>query len=297
MVLMDWLPQDALQGAVVKFLAMWICSQDGKDIEAGALEAGFSHSVGGITDRRELLSETVTRWLVEDDRRFPLAAYTLVSHMRVHRKGPITLAQTVLDGLTNNELRFLIRRILSYLVGDEMLIPLVFSLVYTRDARDRTFGFVRQVLVSHVGYDYPTQTVEYLRTQHEVPGHGDDIRQLCSDVIGQIESRTAVLDKLPNIKELRSEFAKVRRFKKERSRQMNESYEAASKKSIWRQLATHIPLKAGRRTFQVIGNRYTDPTELKEYSHSVALPCSEITDPAGAARERLLFRKAKREDP
>jgi hypothetical protein len=76
-----------------------------------------------------------------------------------------------------------------------------------------------------------------------------------------------------------------------------ETYEEVSKNSIWRQITTHIPLKAGRRTFQMIDNRYTDPMELKPISASVFLPTSVITDPVREAFDRIIFRRAKRTDP
>jgi len=78
---------------------------------------------------------------------------------------------------------------------------------------------------------------------------------------------------------------------------MNEVVEQARKQSIWNQFATQVPLKAGRRTFQTIQGRYTNPTELKGMSHSIALPLSEISDPAGAERERRLYRRAKKDSP
>lgn len=76
---------------------------------------------------------------------------------------------------------------------------------------------------------------------------------------------------------------------------MDEAIEEASKNSIFYRLATRIPLKAGVRSFQTIEGKYTDPMELKGMSHSIPLPRSVISDPAGAERDRLLFRRAKRD--
>lgn len=90
---------------------------------------------------------------------------------------------------------------------------------------------------------------------------------------------------------------KVRRFAKERHRQMTEAMEQASKKSIFRQIATEIPLKAGRRTFRRFNGRYTELTELKGISHSIPVPRTEIADPMGSQRERYLFRRVKKGEP
>lgn len=133
-----------------------------------------------------------------------------------------------------------------------------------------------------------------MKARQNVKNEKKDVKTLCKQISSELQRHLDELGALPDLKEFHPSSTKMRRFAKERQRQMNESMEEASKDSIWRQIATHIPLKAGRRMFQTINGQYTAPTELNEMSHSVALPKSEITDPAGAARERVLFRRSKR---
>ena len=103
------------------------------------------------------------------------------------------------------------------------------------------------------------------------------------------------LGALPRLKEFLPSSSKERRFNKERWKQMNKAVEEGRKESVLLQFTSQVILKAGRQSFQSIDNRYTEPMTLKSISHSVAIPRSEVTDPARAARERLQYRSATRD--
>jgi len=238
----------------------------------------------------DLLGEALTRWLLHDDLRYPIVAFRTISHLRADGVQTLVLDPAILDELDANGLLFLARRILGYIVGDDAQIGLIFSLVRTHDAKVRTFGLVADVLRSHVGYDYPHQTIEFLQERQASLDADDDVKKLCAEVIAVLKNQLADLDALPWLKELVPPSAKDHRFAKERAKQVNEAFEEASKDSIWRQITSRVVLKAGLRSFQTINGQYTEPMELKGISHSMALPRSEIADPAGAARDRYFFK-------
>jgi hypothetical protein len=282
------------QPGIIKFLNAWITQQPKEAFNNGGLEVFFQSTVHRITERPAVLSNVITEWLLNEDSRFPLIVQQLLSRLGVDGISSVVLDPRLIDSLTESEILFLLRRILGYIVGDEMQIELVFSLVHTQNAEGRTFGYIISALLDHVGYDYPYQTLEFLKARQGADDESEEIKTLCRQVCSQLQARIDELDALPDLKEFHADSVKMLRFAKERRHQMNEAMEEASKESIWRQICTHIPLKAGRRTFQTINGRYTDPMELKEMSHTVALPKSEVTDPAGAAHQRMLFRMAKK---
>jgi hypothetical protein len=296
-VLMGWVRDPTRLPHVVTFINTWIARQPADIFKQTGVADAFRSTIHRITELPSALSQILTSWLLDDDRRYPLIASKLVFRLRTEGLAALALDQAILDRLDEAGFRFLVRRILGYLSGDEVLIRLVFSLAHTGDAKARTFGFIRSVYLQHVGYDYPYQTVEFLKQRSADSAETEEVRNLADDVAKTLQSELDALNALPTLKEFMPPSEKSMRFAKERRRQMNEAIEEASKDSIWRQIATHIPLKAGRRTFQRIQGRYTDVTELKSMSHSVALPRSEICDPAGSARERFLMRRAKRDDP
>jgi len=294
MILMNWMRDPVKKQRALDFMNTWISRQSNDAFNEGGLEQSFPSTVHQLAEQHADLSFMLTEWLLNNDSRYPMIAQKLVSHLRVSGLTSIELDSAIIDKLSQDDIRLLLRRILGYIVGDEMQIGLVFSLIRTRDAKKRTFGYIASVLQDHVGYDYPYQTIEFLKACQNAKNEKKDVKALCKKISSELQRHLDELGSLPDLKEFHLSSMKMRRFAKERQLRMNESMEEASKDSIWGQIATHIPLKAGRRMFQAINGQYTAPTELNEMSHSVALPKSEITDPAGAARERVLFRRSKR---
>jgi hypothetical protein len=293
MVLTNWINQPKWQDKPPAFLNAWIARQPIEVIEDGVFERLFDSTLHRLGQQLPLLIHTVTMWMLHDDVRYPMVASRVMRHFQIRDMEPMTLDKSTLDALQPNEIIFLVRRILGFIVDCDTQINLIFSLVRTRNGAVRTLDLVKEVLLDHVGYDYPYQIVEFLKKRQD-----SEIDQVivesCREIGATLSSRLEATNSLPLLKELVPVSAKTHRFARERGKQMNKAIDEASKISIFRQLASHIVLKAGRKTFQNIHNRYTTPMELKEMSHSVAMPFSEISDPAGAALKRILFKTTTR---
>jgi hypothetical protein len=281
----------------VNFIEAWAARQTHEYLKSAGLESRFPSTMAKIGEDPLVLSRLLTRWLLHEDLRFPDLARKLVAAATLRKNEQPTLNLEIVDQLGTNGIRFLLRRIIGYIVADQAQIALAFSLVRSKDARTRTFSFVRSVLRDQIGSDYPYETIEFLTHEQSAAAEDTGISELCADVISALKATLNAVDSLSDLKEFHPSPDKRRRFSQERARQMNEAVEDATKDSIWRQIATHIRLKAGRRTFQALDDRYSEPMELKEMSHSIPLPRTEVTDPAGAAFQRLLFRTAKRDEP
>ncbi len=292
----SWVKSEAHRNKVIEFIENWILKQDSKFLQNGVLETYFNGTAMEISNDEELLGHLVTKWLINDDRRYALTASKYISHLRIAGLSSISLDKSILDDLNIDDFRFLIRRILGYVSGDEILIPLLFSLNNTKDAISRTHPLINTVFLNHVSQDYPYDSAKYLKEMEAQASTDEETRELCAKIRQEIELYMEIIRSLPECKELQASHIKIRQIGKAHNKQMSEAFEEASKDSIWRQMTTHIHLKAGRRSFQKIGDKYTDPMELKPMSTEFTLPKSEITDPSGAARERLLFRQAKRSD-
>lgn len=289
MVLMGWISNPERQDRALEFLNAWIAHQSREIIRDSALDKLLDATIHQLVQQPSLLNRAVTMWLLHDDIRYPMVARQVISRLHEPIAKSLALDPGIIDTLQPNEIRFLVRRVLGFIVGDDAQIALVFSLAQTRDAKTRTLGLVMEALRDHTGYDYPYQTMDFLEVRQAAESDVD-IKALCGEVTTALKNHLAALDALPWLKELTPSSAKMHRFAKERGKQMSKAFDEASKDSIWRQLTSHVVLKAGRRTFQAIQNLYTEPMELKGISHSVALPRSEISDPAGSDLKRHLFK-------
>ena len=297
MILMGWVQDTARESQVIEFLNAWIAKQPRQLLVKAGAETYFSSMFHRLKKQPILLSKALTGWLLADDDCSPLIAKHAVSRLRAEAVTSLAMDPALVDELAPNEVCFLLRRILGYIIGDEVQIGLVFSLVYTKNAKERTFEWVTAALCDQVGYDYPYQTIEFLKKRQDAQDESADVKALCSNIAAKLQAQLDALNVLADLKEFQAASSKVRQFAKKRHKQMNKAFDEANKDSIWRQIASNVTLKAGRRTFQSIDGRYTEPMELKGMSHSMALPRSEISDPAGASRERLQYRAAKRDTP
>lgn len=294
-VLYSWLTNSARVSKVIELLNAWIGNQSTQALQNPGLVTVLDSTVYRLAEVPTALSALITGWLLHPDDRYPMVAHSVVSKLRIAGGTAFALDGPMLDRLSVQELVFLVRRILGYLFGHDIVLPLMFSLLTTREAKERTFGLFAGVVRDRLGYDYPEETLAYLK-EKEQAATDPLIKKLCSTLVSEIEARHAAERAVPLLKEFYPSPEKVRRFSKERHRQMAEALETANEQSILRQLMTEIPLKAGRRTFSKFGDRYSDVSSLKGISHSVPIPRTEIADPMGSARERYLFRRAKKGD-
>lgn len=289
-----WLKDDERAHRAVEFLYTWLSRQSREALALAGLEVLFDSAVVELSRRPAILSRLITAWLLDEDRRYPHAVQKIISHLTVAGMHDFPLAAELLDPLNEEELRFLVRRIIGYLLTEDVLLTVAFSMVRTKDAKTRTFGFVATVLRDYVGRDYPDATLRFLKKVQASKEEGDEVCALCASVASDLEASMGEIEALPNLREFHPPIDKVNRFRKERHRQMNDAMEEASKNSIWRQIATQIPLKAGIRTFHSREGQYSAPMELKPMSHSIALPLSAVSDPMGVERERLQFRSGRK---
>ncbi|MGH6634675.1 MAG: hypothetical protein ACRED0_00560 [Gammaproteobacteria bacterium] len=296
-LLSEWLKDATHVLKVIEFLNAWIGNQSSQTLRDPGLVKVFDSTVERLAGVPTALSAALTAWLLHPDARYPMVAYNVLSKLRAAGLTNFGLDTSVLDALSEDDLGFLVRRILGYLFGHDIVLPLLFSMVHTRDAMHRTFGFFVGVVRDRLGYDYPEETLSLLKAREQAEDTDAAVKELCATIVREIEARQAAEDALPLLKEFYPSPEKVRRFAKERHRQMAKAMEEAEKEPIFSKFATQIPLKAGRRTFQRLMGRYTDVTELKSISHSIPIPRTEIADPLGSQRERFLFRRAKKGEP
>lgn len=292
-VLASWLKHPGRVPKVLEFLGAWIGKQSSEAIQEPGLAKVFDSTVHRLCEVPGALGIALTVWLTNSDSRYPLAASNVISKLRVGRVESFALDTDILNTLSESDFRFLLRRILGYLFGHDVVLPLVYSMLHTRDAKQRTFGFFLGVVRDRVGYDYPEEALAFLREKEQAADTPSEVKELCAFAIEEIRARRDAESAVPILKEFFPSPEKVRRYAKERRRQMSQALEEAEQSSIFRQIVTEIQLKAGRRTFQWFHGRYTDIMELKEISHSIPMPRTEVADPMGSARERHLFRHAK----
>jgi hypothetical protein len=274
-------------------LTAWIVKNGSATLSGRDTLEKFNQTIYEIARKPEQLSNLLTRWLLADEPQLGVSSSALVSMLWVSGLKNPTFAKDVVDELDASSLKYLARRMLGYIVHEEPLLSLTFSLLNTTDASNRTFALVHELLHNEIGRDYVRATLDAIEANKETY---PDARAMLTSAHSQISRYVDSIEALPRLQELRPPSHLRRSIQLRRSKEMRKSTEAAEEKSIFRQLSTQIPLKAGVGWFAVKDGTIGETQHLQSFSHSVSLPRRSTADPVGYAIDGLFHRIAKRGD-
>ena len=274
-------------------LTAWIVKNGSPKLSGKDVLEKFNQTIYEIAKKPEQLPDLLTRWLLADEPQLGVSGSALVSMLWVSGFKKPTFAKNLIDELDAPSLKYLARRTLGYIVHEEPLLSLTFSLLNTKDAANRTFALVHELLCNQIGRDYVRATLDAMEANKEVHL---DARAMLKSAHTQLSQYINSIEALPRLQELRPPSHLRRSIQLRRSKEMRKSTEAAEEKSIFRQLSTQIPLKAGVGWFAVKDGTISETQHLQSFSHSVSLPRRSTADPVSYAIDGLFHRIAKRDD-
>lgn len=279
---------------VVSTLAQWV-ENFGQKVAVDSRSAElFDDTARALLVNDEQRPLFITEWLLSDQIALPRVLAGFLNRvdngavvLRLH-KGSI-------DRLSANELVFLARRLLGYIHDRNQLTTLALSLLEANEAEQRIYPLLRNLLVTEIGYDYPASTIDALNAAVQTSTSQSD-KEFLLNAVDDIERELATRSSLPRLNELQPPPKLHRLFARARGKQMEVSMERAQEKSIFRQLVTHIPIKAGAGTINSHDSNFDQPLKLSTISYSIELPRREAFDPIGNAIRHYKFRNAKKVD-
>ncbi|MBA4376870.1 MAG: hypothetical protein C0401_11965 [Anaerolinea sp.] len=293
-LLTQLIAEESKQHFVLSCLTEWATINANNTPRDMTIAELFNSTVSELANRRELLSQIITEWFLSDSSQLASSAAGMLSHLSVHGLKNPEFSIPLLDTLKESDLIFLARRLLGYVVSEEHLLSLTLSLLKTKDPQQRTFGIVYSMLTDEIGRDYPDSTIDTLEKAISKKPDSEWIA-FYSKTIDNIKGRIKALEDLPHLLELRPPPSLQRQFAMAQAKKMNSMMEESQKKSIIRQLATEIPIKAGHGWFSFRDGSYTGTSHMQSFSHSVSLPRQYILDTVGYELSHFLLRLAKRE--
>ena len=279
---------------VLDCLTQWIILHGGTNVNDKASIELFDHTIMQVANDKPGFQAVITHWLVAPEKQLAEACGGLIRYLHIKgMKSPLFSAE-VLNTFTSQDFRFLARRLIGYVISEEPLLSLTFSLLETDNAPERSFGWVYSLLTDEVGRDYAHATMEALKVRLEAAITPE--KELLEQIYAILLQRSTAMDGLPRLQELRPPMRLRRAIALTQTREMEQATAAANEKSIIRALCTQIPLKAGRGWFSVSGNKVGPTQHLQSFSHSISMPKRALTDPVGYAIAGLHYRIAKRDD-
>ena len=293
-VLTQLIADESQQHFVLSCLSEWAIANANNTPRDKTIAELFNSTFSELANRRELLSQIITEWFLSDSSQLASSAAGLLSHLSVHGLKNPEFSIPLLDTLKENDLLFLARRQLGFVISEEHLLSLTMSLLKTKEPQQRTFGIVNSMLTAEIGEDYPDTTIDILEAAISKETDSEWIA-FYSKVIDNIRSRIKALENLPHLLELRPPPSLERQFAMAQAKKMNNMMEESQKNSIIRQLATNIPIKAGLGCFSFRDGSYIDTSHMQSFSHSVSLPRRYVLDTVGYELSHFFLRLAKRE--
>ncbi|MGA0570995.1 hypothetical protein ACO2Q9_09780 [Variovorax sp. VNK109] len=254
----------------------------------------FSDTARKLPTHPTVWGPLLTRWLLSEQSVYADAASRFLRVPDVEERQPPPLDIDQLDELDRDGIVFLARRLVGFVLDRSQLTSLALSLLRSRDAAERIFPIAHDLLVEQIGYDYPGRTIEAAREAANRENCPQAEAQFLRQVVQAIEAVVQAREALPDRNEFRPPAELRRLFSRARARQMDDSFERASRNSIWRQISSQVTIKAGATTFSFHDDGLDTKIELKSVSHSVELPARLATDPIGNDIRLHLFRGARR---
>jgi len=293
-LLTQLIADESQQHFVLSCLSEWAITNANNTLRDKTIAELFNSTVSELANRRELLSQIITEWFLSDISQLASFAAGLLSHLGVHGLKNPEFSIPLLDTLKENDLLFLAKRLLGFVISEEHLLSLTMSLLKTKEPQQRTFGIVYSMLTAEIGQDYPDSTIDTLEKAISKKPDSEWI-EFYSKAIDNIRGRIKALEDLPHLLELRPPPSLQRQFAMARAKKMNNMMEESQKNSIIRQLATNIPIKAGLGWFSFRDGSYTGTSHMQSFSHSVSLPHRYVLDTVGYELSHFFLRLATRE--
>lgn len=279
---------------VLDCLSRWLIQHGSSSLNDKALIELFDQTIMQIANDQPGFQAVITRWLVAPEKQLAVACGGLISYLNIRGMKSQMFSPEILNTFISQDFKFLARRLLGYVISEELLLSLTFSLLETNNAPERSFGWVYSLLAEEVGRDYVRATIKALKVRQEAANSPE--KELLLQIHAILLQRSTAMDGLPRLQELRPSMKLQRAIALSRAREMEQAMEAANEKSIVRLISTVIPMKAGRGWFSVSGNNVGPTQNLQSISHSISLPKRSLTDPVGYAIAGLHYRNAKRDD-
>ena len=285
---------DDQEELVLRYLQMWLVihgNESSHDKESIQL---FSQTIMAVHNKPALLQKVITKWLIADEQKLASACSAIISFLWVRGYKTPSFSADMLGEMDSASLIHLVRRMLGYVYSEDALLSFTFSMLDVNDAQMKTYQIVHSLLVKEVGRNYIESTLEAI--QKKMGSAQPPLNAMLESAFAQLNTYRTNIESLPRLQELRPPFQLRRAIALRRSREMRESMDAATEKSVFLKLVKQVPLKAGIGSFTVKDGRVGETHHLQSMSHAISLPRRHMSDPVGYVIEGLLFRTAKRGD-
>ncbi|CFQ95910.1 hypothetical protein [Yersinia enterocolitica] len=246
-----------------------------------------------------LLNKLFTLTLIDENIGTTIFSRILAKYLLVHQSTHILeFCIETINNFTQQDIIFLVRRLLGFISNETQLTSLTLSLLKVKNAGNRTYSLVKDVIINEIAIDYPSYVRhEIKKRQDSIKGQKSKLIKLYSEMLTEIDNYFYSFTSLPKVKEFAPPSLLVHNFQKEKDKVMTRSNDLHKEESFLFKIASQITLKSGIGSFYYddFNNKgYSKPSYLQNFSSSYSLPRRYVMDNVGYDISIAQFRCAKK---
>ncbi|MCD4651148.1 MAG: hypothetical protein K8S56_05095 [Candidatus Cloacimonetes bacterium] len=281
----------------LSFFLKWY-EQPDRDIKEHNIRKEFPLTIATLFKQEQLLSQIITRFFNHDNFIFHDVASQILT-MELHQENQkFHLDVEYLSSLTDEDYRYICRKILGHLFDTKVICSLLFSSLSISGISKSFYLTLTGTFLELLAKDDPHHTKDFAEERLKDEQNNVLQKKLCQNILSIISQNSQQLNQLPRHKEFDLPFKYSLQIEKEKNKEMSKSLENSREQSIFALVMKTTPIKFGKGcfSFQNEVERYSEPTYMSEFSHTITIPISEVCYPVYSAYQRFRFIFISRSD-
>lgn len=279
----------------LEFFELWIKNHEFEKNRERVIYKNFRWTITSLTQKHfDILEKYITKWLNEDDEKFPYVSSYMLVEIYSHNSCEFKLSKEVLNTLLFKDIKYVLFKILGYVYRYEILCPIVYSILLKENISNDMIALVESAFTSFITYNYPGYSRRFLENKIE---NGNEIEKVTAGkILSFLNDYQHKLKTLPHLREF--ETSNIRKDKYLAQKHKKQSEEFENYKSDETSLLNFIKktvLKGGKASFTKFDGSFTEKAFLHEMRTSFEVPLGELKDPVGQAFQLFNWKIYKRE--
>jgi hypothetical protein len=279
---------------VYMFLELWIENHSNPHEEEGIPKLFDSTFIKLIEVNKKLFEWYVTKWLNAHDTKFHLHIRKVIHSLSVNKQ-TLNLNCDYINKMSNKDIKYLIYKILGFILDGKMLVQLTFSVLQRVGDSEKISNYVVSAFDEYIAYNYPGISREFLEEKNK---NGTDIeKKVAKRILENMNNYYNTLNNLPKLNEFKPPERRVENYLKSKNVTFNRQVDAQVKKhSVFLDLVQNIEVKGGKTYFSMNDNQYTAKSSMSPIGVEFEFPRGEFINPTGQAKKRYIWQVVKREE-
>jgi hypothetical protein len=234
------------------------------------------------------------RFFNSDNPVYHKAVSDIVEDCFSHNKKELSFSVAELAACTIDDIKYILRKILGYVIFSEQVCSLCFSLAEIFADNKNILDMIYHLFADDLCREYPLYVKEYFERKKQSPTKKENLVIFIKDILQRTNQYIRFREQLKPLKELKVSYSMRIELARKRQQQQNEIEKKSENRSLLFNLLTNVSIKYGTGSTMYFNNKYGELSHMHEISVEFTQPCSEVFSSVDAAMIRYDYQRAKR---